>query len=63
MNANQEASPVRRQTSPAEWKPGVDLAALYRLVAAYGWNDLLGGVSACVKTRRSGVSQSVRSTV
>jgi len=41
MKANQPASTVRLQTLAAEWKARVDLAAFYRLVAAYGWDDLL----------------------
>jgi ribulose-5-phosphate 4-epimerase/fuculose-1-phosphate aldolase len=37
-----EANPsVREQVSEAEWQLRVDLAALYRLVAERGWDDLL----------------------
>ena len=32
---------VQRKVSPAEWQLRVDLAACYRLVAAYGWADLV----------------------
>jgi ribulose-5-phosphate 4-epimerase/fuculose-1-phosphate aldolase len=32
---------VRDQVSPAEWRVRVDLAATYRLVAHYGWDDLV----------------------
>ena len=32
---------VRSQVSPEEWQLRVDLAACYRLVAAYGWSDLV----------------------
>ncbi|MSO76013.1 MAG: class II aldolase/adducin family protein [Alphaproteobacteria bacterium] len=32
---------VRDQVSAAEWRVRVDLAALYRLVAHYGWDDLV----------------------
>jgi ribulose-5-phosphate 4-epimerase/fuculose-1-phosphate aldolase len=32
---------LREQVTDAEWRARVDLAALYRLVAAYGWDDLL----------------------
>ena len=35
------ASSVRSQVSEAEWKLRVDLAACYRLVARYGWDDLI----------------------
>lgn len=36
------ASPdVRSQVSDAEWKLRVDLAACYRLVAHFGWDDLI----------------------
>jgi len=32
---------VREQVSPVEWQVRVDLAAAYRLVAHYGWDDLI----------------------
>ena len=32
---------VKDAVSPEEWKARVDLAALYRLVALYGWDDLI----------------------
>ena len=32
---------VRELVSPEEWQVRVDLAAAYRLVAAYGWDDLV----------------------
>ena len=32
---------VRSQVSDAEWQRRVDLAACYRLVALYGWDDLV----------------------
>jgi ribulose-5-phosphate 4-epimerase/fuculose-1-phosphate aldolase len=32
---------VRSQVSPEEWALRVDLAACYRLVALYGWSDLV----------------------
>jgi len=32
---------VRKEGSPEEWALRVDLAALYRLVALYGWDDLI----------------------
>ena len=32
---------LKDQVSPEEWKLRVDLAACYRLVAAYGWSDLI----------------------
>lgn len=35
------ASNVRSQVSAEEWKARVDLAAAYRLVALYGWDDLV----------------------
>ncbi len=34
-------SSVRSQVSPEEWKLRVDLAAAYRLVAHYHWDDLI----------------------
>jgi ribulose-5-phosphate 4-epimerase/fuculose-1-phosphate aldolase len=33
--------PVRERVSSAEWKIRVDLAAAYRLVAQFGWDDLV----------------------
>jgi ribulose-5-phosphate 4-epimerase/fuculose-1-phosphate aldolase len=38
---NDQALPVRKQVSEAEWQQRVDLAAAYRLVALYGWDDLI----------------------
>lgn len=32
---------LKDQISPEEWQLRVDLAACYRLVAAYGWSDLI----------------------
>jgi len=32
---------VKQQVSPQEWQLRVDLAAAYRLVALYGWDDLV----------------------
>ncbi|HZD53726.1 MAG TPA: class II aldolase/adducin family protein [Woeseiaceae bacterium] len=40
MNAAQAMS-VRGQVSEEEWRTRVDLAACYRLVAGYGWDDLV----------------------
>lgn len=40
MNSN-SVSGVRAQVSPEEWALRVDLAACYRLVALYGWSDLV----------------------
>jgi ribulose-5-phosphate 4-epimerase/fuculose-1-phosphate aldolase len=34
-------SNVRNQVSPEEWQVRVDLAAAYRLVALYGWDDVV----------------------
>src|SRR5688572_31523879 len=34
-------SDLRRRVSAEEWQVRVDLAACYRLVAAYGWDDLV----------------------
>jgi hypothetical protein len=30
-----------RMSNPAEWQARVDLAALYRLVALHGWDDMI----------------------
>ena len=32
---------VKERVSEAEWQLRVDLAACYRLVALYGWDDLI----------------------
>ncbi|MDX6613217.1 MAG: hypothetical protein QOD75_2403 [Blastocatellia bacterium] len=36
-----KAATVRESVSEAEWQTRVDLAASYRLVAHYGWDDLI----------------------
>jgi ribulose-5-phosphate 4-epimerase/fuculose-1-phosphate aldolase len=42
MNAKSaEIGALRAQLSPAEWQVRVNLAAAYRLVALYGWDDLV----------------------
>src|SRR6267142_1018524 len=41
MNATAKASTIREQISEPEWQTRVDLAAAYRLVALYGWDDLI----------------------
>ena len=43
MNAptQTETKELRRQVGEAEWQLRVDLAACYRLVALYGWSDLV----------------------
>jgi ribulose-5-phosphate 4-epimerase/fuculose-1-phosphate aldolase len=38
---SQNESTVRDQVSAEEWRARVDLAAAYRLVAYYGWDDLI----------------------
>ena len=40
-NASGSDSDVRAQVSDEEWQARVDLAAAYRLVALYGWDDLI----------------------
>jgi ribulose-5-phosphate 4-epimerase/fuculose-1-phosphate aldolase len=37
----QKKSTIREQVSEQEWQARVDLAAAYRLVALYGWDDLV----------------------
>jgi hypothetical protein len=32
---------IKMQVSDEEWKARVDLAACYRIVAMYGWDDLV----------------------
>ncbi len=41
MNTSAKTSTVRDQVSDAEWQARIDLAAAYRLVALYGWDDLI----------------------
>ena len=41
MTPAPKTSSIREQVSEAEWKARVDLAAAYRLVALYGWDDLI----------------------
>ncbi len=38
---NESTSEIRSQISDAEWLQRVDLAACYRLVAMFGWDDLI----------------------
>ena len=48
---------LQSSVAAAEWQVRVDLAACYRLVAHYGWDDLIfTHISACVSgpgTRRT----------
>ncbi len=41
MTAEQNTDSVRDQVSDDEWRLRVDLAACYRLIALYGWDDLI----------------------
>src|SRR5882762_1619227 len=41
MTASPKTSTIRDQVSAEEWQARVDLAAAYRLVALYGWDDLI----------------------
>ena len=41
MAAIMKTSSGRNQVSEPEWQTRVDLAAAYRLVALYGWDDLI----------------------
>lgn len=41
MTASPKTSSIRDQASAEEWQTRVDLAAAYRLVALYGWDDLI----------------------
>lgn len=38
---NDQSSEIRSRVSEAEWLQRVDLAACYRLVAMFGWDDLI----------------------
>src|SRR5580700_9607202 len=41
MNDQGKPVSVKDKVSDAEWSMRVDLAAAYRLIAAYGWDDLI----------------------
>jgi ribulose-5-phosphate 4-epimerase/fuculose-1-phosphate aldolase len=41
MSSAAKPTTIRDQTSEEEWQTRVDLAAAYRLVALYGWDDLI----------------------
>jgi ribulose-5-phosphate 4-epimerase/fuculose-1-phosphate aldolase len=41
MSAPTKTAKVREQVSAQEWQTRVDLAAAYRLIALYGWDDLV----------------------
>ena len=41
MTSAAKPTTIRDQVSEAEWQARVDLAAAYRLVALYGWDDLI----------------------
>ena len=35
------AAAAKSDIAPAEWQARVDLAAVYRLIAHYGWGDVI----------------------
>src|SRR5436853_6571069 len=41
MSIAPKSSTIREQVTEAEWQARIDLAAAYRLVALYGWDDLI----------------------
>ena len=41
MTPSPKPTSIRDQVAEAEWQARVDLAAAYRLVALYGWDDLI----------------------
>jgi ribulose-5-phosphate 4-epimerase/fuculose-1-phosphate aldolase len=41
MSASPRTLRIREQVSAEEWQARIDLAATYRLVALYGWDDLI----------------------
>ncbi len=56
--AHDDAGALRAHISDAEWQARCDLAALYRLVALYGWDDLIfTHISARVAAKDSWVKQ------
>ena len=38
---NSQSNTIQSQVSAAEWQQRIDLAAGYRAVAMYGWDDLV----------------------
>ena len=49
MSAAEDSLSIRKQVSDEEGQVRVDLAACYRLIALYGWDDLIfTHISACV---------------
>jgi hypothetical protein len=45
MKIQQSVTSVRDQVAPGEWQQRVTLAAAYRLVARFGWDDLVITIS------------------
>lgn len=41
MSNDTTMSEVRRQVTAEEWQTRIELAAAYRLVAHFGWDDLI----------------------
>ena len=41
MTERQQSPDIRSQVTKEEWQLRVDLAACYRLIALYGWDDLV----------------------
>src|SRR6056300_1089031 len=41
MSAAEEIQSVQELVSPEEWQLRVDFAATYRLIAMYGWDDMI----------------------
>ncbi len=41
MSASEQTLSVKTQVSDDEWRVRVDLAACYRLIAMYGWDDMI----------------------
>ncbi len=41
MSTAEQALSVKAQVSEEEWRVRVDLAACYRLIALYGWDDMI----------------------
>jgi len=42
--------------SPAEWQSRVELAAVYRLVAHHGWDDVIYTTAPCAFQAKTGNS-------
>jgi hypothetical protein len=50
VNIHAKATSSTPAMSSAEWQTRVDLAAVYRLVARHGWDDVIYNHASCLDT-------------